>query len=145
MAKRQAIEVVDRTLLDIIGNSESFGGKVVVFGGDFKQPTEIEDLIKIPDEMVITMKNEGDSEEKLINEIFNGLQHHGHSTKYIAERAILITKNEIVDKLNEMLINFFPRESVTYYSFDSATDYADTQYLEEFLNSLTPNGLPPHK
>ncbi|XP_043700071.1 uncharacterized protein LOC122650747 [Telopea speciosissima] len=113
--------------------------------GNEKEPTEAEDLIKIPDKMVITMKNEGDGEDQLINEIFNELQHHGHSAKYITAKAILTTKNEIVDKLNEKLINLFPRESVTYCSFDLATDDADTQYPEEFLNSLAPNGLLPHK
>ncbi|XP_043714601.1 ATP-dependent DNA helicase RRM3-like [Telopea speciosissima] len=37
MAKREAIEAIDRTLQDVIRNSDSFGGKVIVFGGDFKQ------------------------------------------------------------------------------------------------------------
>ena len=37
MAKKYAIEAVDRTLQDIMGNKEPFGGKVVVLGGDFRQ------------------------------------------------------------------------------------------------------------
>ncbi|XP_076959341.1 uncharacterized protein LOC143635375 [Bidens hawaiensis] len=37
MAKRQAIEVVDRTLQDIIGVRLSFGEKIMVMGGDFRQ------------------------------------------------------------------------------------------------------------
>ena len=36
MAKRFAIETVDRSLKDIMNSSEPFGGKVVVFGGDFR-------------------------------------------------------------------------------------------------------------
>ncbi|XP_042505539.1 ATP-dependent DNA helicase PIF1-like [Macadamia integrifolia] len=201
MAKRQAIEALDRTLQDITGNSESFGGKVVIFGGDFRQVlpvvpratrtetvdaslvmsylwpkmkklqlttnmraindscfsefllrvgngeelTKSEDLIRIPDEMVIEHQNDGKSEDDLINAIFPSLQQHAHSTEYITQRAILATKNDTVDKLNEKLIELFPGESVTYYSFDSATDDAETQYPEEFLNSLAPKGLPPHK
>ncbi|GKC15518.1 ATP-dependent DNA helicase PIF1-like protein [Tanacetum coccineum] len=37
MAKRHAIEAVDCTMQDIIGDSRVFGGKVMVIGGDFHQ------------------------------------------------------------------------------------------------------------
>jgi hypothetical protein len=37
MTKRQVVETLDRTLQDIMDCNESFGGKVVVFGGDFRQ------------------------------------------------------------------------------------------------------------
>ncbi|XP_043687645.1 ATP-dependent DNA helicase PIF1-like [Telopea speciosissima] len=172
MAKCQAIEVVDRTLPDITNNSESFRGKVMIFGGDFRQfqlktnmraiadkyfsdfllrvgngeePTELGDSIHIPDEMVIEFEGEEKSENELINAIFPSLQLQSDSTEYITERAILATKNDTVDKLNEKLICQFPGESVTYHSFDSSTDDADTQYPEEYPNSLAPKGLPPYK
>ncbi|KAD2392816.1 hypothetical protein E3N88_39793 [Mikania micrantha] len=37
MAKRQAIEDVDRTFQNITGVSVPFGGKIKVMGGDFRQ------------------------------------------------------------------------------------------------------------
>ncbi|XP_012850962.1 PREDICTED: uncharacterized protein LOC105970675 [Erythranthe guttata] len=37
MAKRWAIKNVDKLFKDIMGNDEHFGGKVVVFGGDYRQ------------------------------------------------------------------------------------------------------------
>ncbi|XP_020266738.1 uncharacterized protein LOC109842248 [Asparagus officinalis] len=37
MAKRVTIESVDRTMQDLLSTKELFGGKVVVFGGDFRQ------------------------------------------------------------------------------------------------------------
>ncbi|XP_020249696.1 uncharacterized protein LOC109827146 [Asparagus officinalis] len=37
MTKRVAIEILDRTLRDIMDQDEPFGGKVIVFGGDFRQ------------------------------------------------------------------------------------------------------------
>lgn len=36
MAKRLAIETVDRSMKDIMDSFEPFEGKVMVFGGDFK-------------------------------------------------------------------------------------------------------------
>jgi hypothetical protein len=38
MTKRQSIEALDNSLCDIMDRPElSFGGKTVVFGGDFRQ------------------------------------------------------------------------------------------------------------
>ena len=37
MTRRQAVETLDRSLQDIMGCIEPFGGKVMVFGGDFRQ------------------------------------------------------------------------------------------------------------
>jgi len=37
ITRRQAIETLDRSLQDITGCDSSFGGKVMVFGGDFRQ------------------------------------------------------------------------------------------------------------
>jgi hypothetical protein len=37
MTKRQSVETLDRSLQDIMGCELPFGGKVMVFGGDFRQ------------------------------------------------------------------------------------------------------------
>ncbi|WVZ49677.1 hypothetical protein U9M48_001014, partial [Paspalum notatum var. saurae] len=37
MTKRQAVETLDRTMRDIMESSLPFGGKVMLFGGDFRQ------------------------------------------------------------------------------------------------------------
>ena len=39
----------------------------------------------------------------------------------------------------------FPGDSNTFNSFDSAEDDTNNYYQEEYLNTLTPNGLPPHR
>ena len=37
MTRRQAVETLDRSLQDIMGCNQPFGGKVMVFGGNFRQ------------------------------------------------------------------------------------------------------------
>jgi hypothetical protein len=37
MQHKHAIEAVDRTLQDLLENNSPFGGKIVLFGGDFRQ------------------------------------------------------------------------------------------------------------
>ncbi|KAK4394705.1 ATP-dependent DNA helicase RRM3 [Sesamum angolense] len=201
MAKRWAIENVDKLLKDVMGNDQDFGGKVVVFGGDFRQvlpvvpkatihqtisaslvrsylwtrmktfrltinmrakndtefsefllrvgngeePTDTEGNIRIPEEMIVKYDNEEDSIKRLIRAIFPSLNTRAHSADYMTGRAILAAKNEHVDRLNETLISLFPGEEKIFNSFDEAVDDTHNYYEEEFLNSLTPNGLPPHK
>jgi hypothetical protein len=57
----------------------------------------------------------------------------------------LTPKNDCVDEINNLLINRFPREIARYSSFDETIDKTEQGIMEDFLNSLTPNGLPPHK
>ncbi|KAG5563862.1 hypothetical protein RHGRI_000157 [Rhododendron griersonianum] len=200
MAKRWAIEALDRSLKDIMSNNSLFGGKVIVFGGDFRQvlpvvprgtraetvqaslaksylwtemqklilktnmraqsdsafsdfllrvgngvePTVDENMIQIPEEMIV--RYEGRScESCLINAVFPSLKENANSAEYITHRAILATRNESVDMLNDKLIATFPGEEWKYVSYDEAIDDTHCYYPEEFLNTLTPNGLPPHE
>ncbi|XP_075096269.1 uncharacterized protein LOC142174382 [Nicotiana tabacum] len=201
MANRQTIETVDRSFRDIMDINEPFGGKVMVFGGDFRQvlpvvpkstrvetinaslvksylwnkmekiqlirnmraradPTFSDFLLRIGNgeeptiryDMVLLLeklivKHDGDSigEDNLIREIFPSLDEMSSCAKYMTERAILASRNEYVDQLNEMLIAKFPGESRTFLSFDSAEDDTNNYCQEEYLNNLTPSGLPPHR
>ena len=60
-------------------------------------------------------------------------------------KAILTPKNDCVDEINNLLIKKFLGEVTRYYSFDETIDRIKQGLQEDFLNSLTPNGLPPHE
>ena len=60
-------------------------------------------------------------------------------------RGILASKNEYVDNINQILIHQFSGSPMVYYSFDSAVDGTHQVVEEEFLNQLTPTGMPPHE
>ena len=42
------------------------------------------------------------------------------------------------------MIGRFHGDEMVYHSFDCAVDDPQNYYPEEFLNTLTPNSLPPH-
>ena len=46
--------------------------------------------------------------------------------------------------INMMMTCHFHGDEMVYHSFDHAVDDPHNYYPEEFLNTLTPNGLPPH-
>ena len=94
--------------------------------------------------MAITYNNDGNSRDDLINAIFPSLETNTDSSEYITSRAILSTKNENVDEINDQLIGRFHGEEKIYYSFDEAEDDNNNFYPLEFLNSLNVSGLPPH-
>ncbi|XP_020266135.1 ATP-dependent DNA helicase PIF1-like [Asparagus officinalis] len=113
--------------------------------GNGDEPTVTQNLIKLSNAILI--QNQGDDlpEDSLINLIFPSLDENFKSIDYMKDRAILATKNEYVDMLNDRLIKRFPGEGKEFYSFDEAVDDTNHHYQEEFLNTLLPNGLPPHK
>ncbi|KAJ9551807.1 hypothetical protein OSB04_015852 [Centaurea solstitialis] len=201
MAKRQAVEALDRTMQDLIGSRLPFGGKIMVMGGDFRQVLPVvsrgtraqivdsslqmsplwsaikkirlttnmralddpwfsefllrvgngdeemidETFIRIPDDMTIPYNDESNSKDGLINAIFPSMQINGATSDYIISRAILSTKNDNVDEINDELIERFCGEEKIYYSFDEAQDDRNNFYPVEFLNTITVCGLPPHR
>ncbi|XP_024964511.1 uncharacterized protein LOC112504793 [Cynara cardunculus var. scolymus] len=163
MAKRQAVEALDRTMQDITGVRLPFVGKIMIMGGDFRQVLPVMrhgtraqivdsslrmspiwssikklrltinmraltdpwfsdfllrvgdgdeesvdgNFIRIPDDMAIPYTNKNESKDALIDAIFPSLQTCETASNYIISRAILTTKNEHVDEINDQLIERF--------------------------------------
>jgi len=59
---------------------------------------------------------------KVIQDVFPSLEDHATSGSYMSSRAMLLTKNEHVDRLNAMMIERFPGEEKVYHSFDTIVD-----------------------
>ncbi|KAI3467920.1 hypothetical protein Pfo_024583, partial [Paulownia fortunei] len=178
MRKRWAIDNIDRLLKDVTGNDKDIGGKVIVFGEDFRQVLPVvpratiyqtisaslvksylwPKMKKITLSRNIRLRNDPNF-SKLLLKVGNGDEPtdiEGNikiskemiieiSTQLMTSRAILASKNEHVDRLNDKLISIFPGEARTFNSFDKAIDDINNYYEEDFLYSLTLNGLPPYK
>ncbi|XP_062228527.1 uncharacterized protein LOC133926554 [Phragmites australis] len=201
MTKRQAVEALDNSMRDIMSRPElPFGGKTVVFGGDFRQVLPVvrkgsraqiidaslrrsylwdcmrhlklvcnmraqsdpwfakyllrigggteeangDGDVRLPDEICVPYTGEDTDLDKLIDNVFPMLDDNMSDPNYITSRAILSTRNDCVDKINMKMIGRFRGEEVVYHSFDHAEDDPHNYYPPKFLNSLTPNGLPPH-
>lgn len=72
---------------------------------------------------------------------FNYLNH-----QWLCERAILAPKNDCVEVMNYQMQNLLPGDGRVYNSIDTSIDPDQSiLYPVEFLNSLNPAGLPPHK
>ncbi|CAK0808237.1 unnamed protein product, partial [Prorocentrum cordatum] len=69
--------------------------------------------------------------------------------QYFCDRAILTPKNATADSANVAILReAFPDTTVTYYSVDDVDAASPAErdlWPTDFLNSLTPSGLPPHE
>ena len=62
----------------------------------------------------------------------------------MVDRALLTPINDDVEQLNAKIISQFPGDEFTLHSFDEVEGDTQHLYQQEFLNSISPGGLPPH-
>ena len=185
MCHKFAFEALDKSLKDIMQNNLPFGGKIMVFGGDFRQILPIvpkgnrsnivhatinasyiwdhcqilkltknmrllsnapqqpnnEELkqfshwlldigdgkigqyndgfseITIPDEFLI--KNYDDPIHAIVEATYPSLIDNYSDTDYLQKRAVLASKKEIVDKINDYVLSLIPNNEKEYCSADS--------------------------
>ncbi|XP_067124547.1 uncharacterized protein [Centruroides vittatus] len=65
---------------------------------------------------------------------------------WLKERGILSPKNDRTKEINQVLLQKFHADEMTYSSIDSVVEKEETvNYPVEFLNTLKPSGIPFHK
>ncbi|XP_076937210.1 uncharacterized protein LOC143604695 [Bidens hawaiensis] len=171
MVHKHGFEVLDRSLKDILTSASGassnlpFGGKVIVFGGDFRQILPVvprgsegnvggtndgEAQIEIPQDLLI--RHSSDPVSELIDFVYPSVLQNFKKQNYFHERAILAPKNDIVQEINDRLLSIFPGEEREYLSSDSVcpTDMINENLDEslcspDILNGIKASGLPNHK
>ena len=105
--------------------------------GDGKLPVhDGENLIRIPDECI--------SQENLIDEIYLNNEFEAE------EVCILSPKNVDVKSLNEEALKklLLDQSIKTFYSIESVVSNDEIEHVnfsQEYLNSITPSGMPHHE
>jgi hypothetical protein len=102
------------------------------------------DYVHLPKDIAIEYKDEH-SIDRLIDCVFPDLNKNACSTQYMRERGILCMRNDYVDEINVRMIDRFLGKAMVFYNFDSVDDDVHNNYTQDFLNSITLNGLLPHE
>ncbi|GKB09795.1 ATP-dependent DNA helicase PIF1-like protein [Tanacetum coccineum] len=114
--------------------------------GNGKETSLNNDLVNIPASMLIETLSENEPLDTLIDHVYPDIQLQSSTNSRASNRAILTTKNCFVDEINDILIaRLIPGEETEYVSCDETLDPDDQTQYEDFLHSLTPNGMPPHR
>ncbi|XP_022859931.1 uncharacterized protein LOC111380560 [Olea europaea var. sylvestris] len=101
--------------------------------------------IKLPENIVLPFEDEITSLKKLTHHVFPDIEACFDDLHVMTNRVILTPTNECVDHINKILLEQISSEIYTYYSFDEVIDKSEQSLQEDFLNSLTLNGIPPHE
>lgn len=95
------------------------------------------DIIEVPDDLI--------SNCSIVNDIFGS----SLMAKNVSQcSAILCPRNKDAITINENVLNLLDGKIPTFYSIESVEceDSSEKDYYAiEFLNSLTPAGMPPHE
>ena len=82
----------------------------------------------------------------LFSSVFPEILENYTSRVWLSQRSILAPRNETVDNVNRLLLEELPGEKITFSSIDTVDNLDDAVHFPiEFLNSLQPSGMPPHK
>lgn len=103
---------------------------------------EFQREIDLPAEMRV------DSEREVVDHVWNGIEEEGNYTSrdWLSGRAVLAVKNTDVEKINNLVMEKLPGQSVVLKSADSVGPNDNAAiYPTEFLNTINLSGLPPHE
>jgi len=78
----------------------------------------------------------------LVNAIYPDIDQGNKPDAYFLERTILSSKNDTVNRINQMVLDRFPGEETVVISADKVNGHNSDTYPTEFLNSLTISGFP---
>ena len=92
----------------------------------------------MPEDIAVT------NERELLDFVFGGLNENYKDSTWLASRSVICPTNSEVDNINKIIMDVFPGEEKIYRSHDTVEEN-EHQYPVEFLNTLCPSGMPPHK
>jgi len=117
--------------------------------GRIGEDNEVDKTIVVPSDLLI--KSAGDPLASIVQSTYPILLESMNDITYFQNRAILTTKNSIVEKINEYMLDMVPGEDKEYLSYDSPVqrnvngDAVDDIHTPKFLNTIVASGLPNHK
>uniref|UniRef100_A0A1I8BSW6 ATP-dependent DNA helicase n=1 Tax=Meloidogyne hapla TaxID=6305 RepID=A0A1I8BSW6_MELHA len=124
LINKRALRTLDEKLKEIMNNDLVFGGKVMLWTGDFRQTLPIQKHATRAEMVNSTIKRK------------------------MANSAILAPKNIDVSEINNRVLGMLPGKEILYTSIDHAEDenrQRVNEYLDEYLNALRPNGFSVHE
>ncbi|XP_034044527.1 uncharacterized protein LOC117526576 [Thalassophryne amazonica] len=128
--------------VQLSGDEEAgiFSQQLLEVGNGTLKVDSLDSQVKLPFGHTVEDINE------LVDKVFPKLKLNFRKHSWLSERAILAPKNLAVDVINEKLLEQLPGEAVSYMSVDTVPDPDEVvNYPVEFLNTLAPAGLPPHR
>ncbi|EZA46987.1 ATP-dependent DNA helicase PIF1, partial [Ooceraea biroi] len=151
MAPRYALEIMDRTLRDIMNNELPFGGKIIILGGDFRQllPIKIHgtrcEIVNLSIKFSYTWKH---FVRFSLTENMRVLPEETEFAKFLLDMGDGLLNDSNNNSFQHVVLHI--SEERIYTSTDSTENCCDNGnigevLLPEYLNTLSPSSLPPYE
>ncbi|XP_076882055.1 uncharacterized protein LOC143530394 [Bidens hawaiensis] len=118
--------------------------------GNLGGPNDGEATISIPEDLLI--KDSLDPMSDLIDFVYHSMLDRFNDLTYFQERTLLAPLNDVVQKINDRMLAYFPGQKMEYLSSDSidevesvSEDFDPTLYSPDFLNGIKMSGMPNHR
>ena len=143
-----------RVILSKNPDTQGFDDFTLKLGDGLMEVVEDTDLVEIPADMCMKIKTNTakhpDAEKKsmsdLADHVYPNFSRNINKVGWMDGRAILAPTNKQVDELNNLIADTFPGKPVVLTSSDQVINPDDHQRFNvEYLNSLSPSGLPSHR
>ncbi|KAG5628267.1 hypothetical protein H5410_013485 [Solanum commersonii] len=113
--------------------------------GNGQEKTNNYNKIEILNNFIIPFTHEIEYLNLLFNVTYPDFRTFYSNPSFITSHIILITKNDFVDEINDMLIHGFPDNAIVYTTIDETIEPNDQCQFEDFLHTLHPINLPPYR
>lgn len=119
--------------------------RYLLWVGNGLEPQNTEGQISIPDPLILQPNLSMQPLDQLIDFVFPNFSTYQADPLSFTDSAILTPKNQAVDEINDAMLARFPGEPTEYKSFDETNDSSQQGLYIDFLNSISPQGMPPHQ
>ena len=109
--------------------------------GEGTEPEDDNQMIHIDNKFVVP----GDSIEDSVTLVYGDINENYADRDYVSQKIILCPKSNTADLIHDYVIHRLPGDGITLLSADSVEGSAAINFPNEFVNSITPNGMPPHR
>ena len=109
-----------------------------------------EDIIKLPEDLCIRIGEKTTDQSVTMSGfcemIYPNIEINSGNSNWLEGRAILAPTNRMVDRINQEVIKKMPGEPIVLLSSDDLDNPEDAfRFNTEYLNTLSPMGLPKHR
>ena len=134
--------------------AETFDKLTLEIGNGDEAIVDETDYVELPEEICMEIlpdskqnpNAEKDSMRKLADHVYPKLEKNYDQDGWMDGRAILAPTNKQVDEINDLITDSFPGAPTVLTSSDDLINANDFQrYNIEYLNSLSPTGLPNNR
>ncbi|GFR02470.1 uncharacterized protein TNCT_385791 [Trichonephila clavata] len=147
---KKAVKSKEGITKDLQGSSAIMGGATVVLAGQFANKLlQIGDG-KVPEDpstclIFMPCGQIVNSPDELLSKVYPNIQQNFKDQVWLSHRAILASRNDVVEKLSVTIQKQLPGQDYAYKSIDCIlNDNEAVQYPIEFLNSIQTPDLQAH-